>query len=225
MPGCSSRARASSMNDLQRLLRGVVDHDVDDQRRLGQGHARAYLAAQRADQQPRRPPAALALIDVRVGAIGDRRRAVVDQPRRQVAVQVERDDDGQVRPQRAAQPGQHLAVGVEVRLGDHRPVQGQQQAVGPLARTPSMSAAGDLVEDVVGDGAGRRRPGHEQRHRLEAFRGRRFEEAADLVMGVAPLVEQGGPKVRPWAAKAARSVRRGLKVFDSCMKPAMAMRT
>ena len=45
-------------------------------------------------------PPALALIDVRIGAIGDGEIAVVGEALREVAVEIQGDADGEVRPER-----------------------------------------------------------------------------------------------------------------------------
>ncbi len=92
-----------------------MGHDVDEQRRFRQRQAWPDLAAQAAHQQMGRAPAALALIDVRASAIRHGHVAMIDQALRQVAVQVERDSDGQFAADGTAQAGQHLAVGVEMR--------------------------------------------------------------------------------------------------------------
>ncbi len=103
-----------------------------------------------AHQQLRRALAALALIDVRIGAIGDSEVAMVNETLRHVAVQVEGYDDGNVWPQRSPQSAEDLAVGVGLRLRDHRAVQGQQQAVGPIFAEFGDQTSRDFVENGIG---------------------------------------------------------------------------
>ena len=84
--------------ELERFARRVVHHDIYHQRRLGQClHGLKLLFQQHAQQLCRLQPALL-LIDVRAGTIGQGQIAVVDLLLRQVAMQVEGDDDRKIRP-------------------------------------------------------------------------------------------------------------------------------
>ena len=73
-------------------------------------------------------------------------------------------------------------------------MQGQQQTVRPLPPQFGDHVSRHLIQHSVGYWAGRRGPGHANGHRLIAFRFDGGEEAADLMMGVAPFVQHRGPK-------------------------------
>ena len=83
-----------------------------------------------------------ALVDVRVGLVADEDVRGLGHLRGNVAVEVERAGDGQLRPDGRPQPPQHLGIGVRILRRHHRAVQGDQDAVRFRAsRMPVMSAS------------------------------------------------------------------------------------
>jgi hypothetical protein len=100
-----------------------------EQRQLAQRHDRTRFAAQHTDDQVGRLHAALGHVDVRIGVEPDKRGGGVDAPLRVIAVQVEGDDDGAVRPDRGAHGFDEVAVRVVDAVHDHRPMLVEQHAV------------------------------------------------------------------------------------------------
>ena len=92
---------------------------------LGDDCAGIDLPKHGALQQPRPLPGALVVIDMRVGAHGDEGVGVAGHELGDVAVQVERGDDGDVGAHRSPKAAEQFAFAILVRLGDHRAVQMQ----------------------------------------------------------------------------------------------------
>jgi hypothetical protein len=147
----------------QRFLRRVVDHDVDDHRRLGNGLYGTDLAAQSPGEQIGGLSSAGALIHVGAGAIGYRGRAMFHEPRRDVTVQIERYDDGEHLPECLSQPRNGLAVGIQMGFRDHGAVQGEKQSIRTLPPDFTNQILRHLLKDAVGNGPGRSCPRHGER--------------------------------------------------------------
>ena len=99
----------------------------------GDRHADERLLEALAGEEPphdrRRLGAALAPVDVRVGAIGNDHVGAVDHALRDVGVQVDRRDDRAARPDGLARERVERAVGVAVGRRDHRAVVAHVDAV------------------------------------------------------------------------------------------------
>jgi len=100
-----------------------------EQRQLAQGHDRADLVPDRADDQFPRLPAAFGHVHVRVGVEAEDGRSCLHAPPCVVAVQVEGGHDRTVRPDLLPHRLDEVAVAVVDALDHHRPVQVEQHAV------------------------------------------------------------------------------------------------
>ena len=89
------------------------------------------------------------MVDVRIGAHGDQGIGVVGHRLGDVAVQIQRHDNRDARPDLGTQPAEQFALGVLVALGHHRAVQMQQRAVDALGG--GQEHVTDLVEQRVVD--------------------------------------------------------------------------
>src|SRR5579875_1454874 len=71
----------------------------------------------------------------------------------------------------------------------HRAVQSQKQTIRLAVAEPSAKLFRDLIEDRIGNGTTRRRPGHQQGDQLEPLHMGGFDKAAQLMMSITPFVE------------------------------------
>ena len=97
-------------------------------------------------QQPQGACAGLRHVDVRIGAIDHQAVGQLHHLRGDVGVQVQADDDRQVRAQAVAQAAQQLALAVLVRLADHRAVQVEVEAV---EAAQGVEVGEDLADDPL----------------------------------------------------------------------------
>ena len=119
---------------------------------------------------------------------------MIDLPLRQVAVQIESDDDGEIGTQGVAESGEDFAVRIGIRLRYHGAMQGQKQTIGPLALQLFDHECGNFIQDRIHNRAGRRGPGHDNRDRFIPLLDNRRNEAGQLVVGIAPFLQHGRTK-------------------------------
>ena len=104
---------------------------------------------------------------MRIGAIGHQRIGHRHHPRRDIAVQVEADDERNLRADRSAHAPQQLAFAVIVMLGDHGAVQVEIDAVQRQRRGDALHQfPGDGLESLGRDMGGGARRAPERRHEL-----------------------------------------------------------
>ena len=113
----------------QRRFVGALLVDADPQRRKHRGQVGRDPALQPVHEQLRRFQAALALVYMRIRAVGDDRVDRVDHALREVGVRIAGCDDRHLRPHKRADRLQPVAVQVPCRLADARPVRRDQQPV------------------------------------------------------------------------------------------------
>ena len=186
----------------QRRFVGALLVDADPQRRKHRGHLGRDLAVQPVDEQARRFQAALALVHVRVGAVGDDRVDRVDHALREVGVRVAGCDDRHLRPHERADRLQPVAVQVPCRLADAGPVRRDQQPVQRQVRADLREqAALQFRVGVVGYQAVGQRPRAEERNRRDAGFVQAGKEACQLVVGALDRVAERIPCRQQAAAK------------------------
>ena len=177
---------------------------------------RPGAAVQDSRENPRAEGAGLDVIDVRLRVVEDHRVGQVDHALRDVGVAVDRRHDRQVRADQLADRGIQAAGAVVVRLGDHRSVRDQQQAVEGAGVADGAQqlglqvAVGGIVQRPSGGG----REGEEQRHgRLAQL----AQGARHLVPAASERVEdfwpaQVEPGAEPFQGRARR--REGVRLLD-----------
>jgi hypothetical protein len=144
-------------------------------------HRLAAAGAQAARHQLGRQRAGVGHVDVRVGAVGHQRVGLAQHAVRDVGVQVQAGDDGQVGADQRAQPAEQLAFAVVGMLGHRGAVQVEVDAVQAAARR----RAPPHVVARWRRRCARRRPGHVRR-RDGAGPGRRHQRPA-LRLGAASM--------------------------------------
>ena len=107
---------------------------------------RLHLARDDPQQQSRGALAGLEEVDVRIGVIGDDRVAVLEHAVGEDAVQIERDDDGDLLAEDLARLRQQVALGIELLLAGHRAVHAEVDAV---HRRRGADAVEKLVRDAL----------------------------------------------------------------------------
>ena len=177
---------------------GLLAGDVDEQGRGFEGLDGADFATEGAKEEMGGFLPAGALVEVRVGAIGDGGVGEGDHLGGDVGVEVEGGDDGEVGAGGEADAAEKFAVGIGVGFADGGAVEGEEEAVeGAGVSEVDEELGGDAFVGGGGDGAAGDGEGGEEGHHFEGrlvFRGRGLEdveEAAEFVMGVGPAGEQG----------------------------------
>ena len=181
---------------------GALLVDADRQRRKHRRQVGRDLAVQPVDKQVRRFQAALALVHVRVGAVGDDGVDRVHHARRQVGVRIAGGDDRHPRPHQRADRLQPVAVQVRCRRADAGPVRRDEQPVqrqvrADLRQQPAFQfRVGAVGYQAVGQGACA-----EQRNRRDAGLVQAGKEACQLVVGALDRVAKRIPCRQQPAAK------------------------
>ena len=96
--------------------------------RASEGGCRLYVAPQQARHNFGRFPAAGVGVNVRVGVVGDERVRQFDQARADIAVHIQQNHDRHGVADDGARPRHDIRFGVQLPLGDHRAMQGQQNS-------------------------------------------------------------------------------------------------
>ena len=121
-------------------------------------------------------------VHMRVGAVGHQRVSLAQHALGHVGVQVQADDDRQVRPNDRAQPGQQLALAVCGLFGHCGAVQVEVDRIEPTGQCRDdilTDCAGDVVEGLAGDEARRDRAGPARWQQGPALAFGRVDEAAN----------------------------------------------
>lgn len=197
--------------------------DGNGQGRRGEGHDGARITANDAGQEKSGLFAAFALIEVRVGAVGDDRVAVVHHLRGDVGVEVERYNDGETGPGEGAEAEEDFAVGVAMGFGDGGAVESDEKAIKRAHRLEGgEEGGGDAFEISSGNGAAGDGEGSETGDGFDAGGGAAIEEAAKFVAGAGPTVAEGvagghgsGGEILPAGGHAEKRVRFMEKTKDA----------
>ena len=108
---------------------GVVEGDVEDDRRFDNRRDRAHIPAGRAGHQFGGFDAPFPLVDVGTGLVDNQPVGIGHQLGWHIAVIVVGDDQWKIRPHQFPHPAHCFAVGLGILFRHHRAVQGQEKAV------------------------------------------------------------------------------------------------
>lgn len=173
-------------------IAGLLDGDGDGQWRGGERHNGFAMAAEDSADEAGGFGAAGALIEVRVGAVGDDGGGAVDHLLGDVGVEIERDDDGEPVAQAGAEAAEDFAIGIAVGFADGGAVEGDEKGV---ERAHGIEGAdegvGNAFEVFGGDGAAGDGVGGEAGNGVEPFGGAAFEKAANFMVGGVPVLAEG----------------------------------
>ncbi len=146
-----------------------------------------------ADQQFRSFDAAIPLVQMRIGAIGNQSVATIDHQRRQVCVGVQRANDRHPVADQLAQFREPISVGVRESLADRRTVGRDQDSIKRQMVSHGLQQLVDeRRERVGGNRSGGQSPRGKQRDGFHARGIQAGKETTDFMMRTGQSVADGG---------------------------------
>ena len=152
------------------LVVGALPADRNQERQLPECFRKALPGPQQQREVTGSGPAGVGHVDVRIGAIGDQRVGMFDHVGRNIGVQVETHNEGQIVADRAAHARENFAFAVVEMLCDHGAVQIEIDGIERPSRPDAVDHdLDDTLERIPGYMCGRAGAARDGRHHLPAI--------------------------------------------------------
>ncbi len=177
-------------NAFERLLDGACLRRTDDERELGDRHARHDLSLQDSEHGFRQPDPGFKHVDVRILAVADHEDIRFQHALRYEAMKIERNADGRALRHQLHDALDDLALRVVFALHRHGAVEGKQHRV----ELSGLLEAGFHVghqefEGFPGHDAARKRAGRDERNGLDTRGFQHRQDSRNLDAGLLQLGE------------------------------------